>query len=66
MDLPARENLEALRNRFPSIEIVPISAMKGEGIEELKATLAERLSDTGEEDRQSENRDLHLTRPVES
>ena len=66
MDLPARENLEALRNRFASIEIVPVSAMKGEGIEELKAALAKWLDDAGEEDRQSENRHLHLTRPVES
>lgn len=66
MDLPARENLEALRNRFPSIEIVPVSAMKGEGIEELKAALAKWLNDAGEEDRQSQDRHLHLTRPVES
>jgi GTPase len=66
MDLPARENLEALRNRFASIEIVPVSAMKGEGIEELKAVLEKWLDDAGEEDRQSENRHLHLTRPVES
>jgi hypothetical protein len=40
--------------------------MKGEGIEELKAVLAKWLDDAGEEDRQSENRHLHLTRPVES
>jgi GTP-binding protein len=65
MDLPAQENLEALRNRFPSIEIMPVSAMRGEGIEELKTALAKWLIDTGEEDRQSENRHLHLTRPVE-
>ena len=66
MDLPARENLEALRNRFASIEIVPVSALEGEGIEELKVALAKWLDDAGEEDRQSENRHLHLTRPVES
>ena len=66
IDLPARENLEALRNRFASIEIVPVSAMKGDGIDELKAVLAKWLDDAGEEDRQSENRHLHLTRPVES
>jgi GTP-binding protein len=66
MDLPARENLEALRNRFASIEVLPVSALKGEGIEELKAALAKWLDDAGEEDRQSENRHLHLTRPVES
>jgi len=40
MDLPgATENLAALRKRFSSIEIVPVSAIKGEGIEELKETL---------------------------
>ena len=66
MDLPAGENLEALRNRFASIEVLPVSALKGEGIEELKAALAKWLDDAGEEDRQSENRHLHLTRPVES
>jgi GTP-binding protein len=47
MDLPgAEENLEALRNRFPSVEIVPVSAAKGEGIDKLKAELAEWLRDT--------------------
>jgi GTP-binding protein len=66
MDLPARENLEALRNRFPSVEVVPVSAMKGEGVEELKATLAKWLIDAGEGDRQSQDGHLHLTRPVES
>ena len=37
MDLPdAAENLKALRKRFPKIDIVPISAANGEGIEELR------------------------------
>ena len=41
MDLPgAKENLDALRKKFPKIDIVPISAAKGEGIEELKKRLA--------------------------
>ena len=41
MDLQgASENLDALRKKFPRIEIVPISAAKGEGIEELKKRLA--------------------------
>src|SRR6266516_4390660 len=44
IDLPeARENLKALRNRFTKIDIVPISAAKGEGIEELKKKLARWL-----------------------
>src|SRR5213593_3054850 len=46
MDLPnAQENLNALRKKFPKIDIVPISAAKGEGIEELKKKLAEWLSE---------------------
>jgi GTP-binding protein len=41
MDLPsAKENLKTLRERFPRIKILPISAEKGEGINTLKETLA--------------------------
>ena len=44
MDLPgAEENLEALRKRFPDIEVVPISAAKSEGLTELKERLKEWL-----------------------
>src|SRR6266704_264306 len=44
MDLPAaEENLKALRKKFPKIDIVPISAAKGDGIEELKKKLARWL-----------------------
>jgi GTP-binding protein len=40
MDLPdAEENLRALRQRFPEIEIVAISAAQSEGIAELKERL---------------------------
>ena len=40
MDLPgARENLEALRRRFPDREIVDLSAKSGDGIERLKKQL---------------------------
>jgi len=46
MDLPgAEENLGALRKKFPKIDIVPISAAKGEGIEELKTKLVKWLSE---------------------
>jgi GTP-binding protein len=46
MDLPgASENLEALRKRFPSVEIVPVSATRGEGIEDLKRKLAQWLKE---------------------
>jgi len=44
MDLPnAQENLNALRKKFPKIEIVPVSATKGDGIDELKMKLAKWL-----------------------
>jgi GTPase len=47
MDLPnANENLDLLRERFPKIAIMPISAENGEGIDTLKEALAERM--TGE------------------
>jgi GTPase len=45
MDLPnANENLEILREKFPKISILPISAAKGEGIDALKEALAERMT----------------------
>jgi len=44
MDLPdASENLEMLREKFPKISIVPISAANGEGIDRLKEALADRM-----------------------
>jgi hypothetical protein len=44
MDLPeAAENLDALRNRFPAVEILPISAAESEGLAELKARLKDWL-----------------------
>ena len=49
MDLPnANENLETLREKFPKVNIVPISAANGEGIDMLKKALAERM--TGDQD----------------
>jgi GTP-binding protein len=49
MDLPeAAENLEMLRQRFRSTEILPVSAAKGEGIEQLQRKLAQWLSKTEE------------------
>jgi GTP-binding protein len=45
MDLPnAKENLEVLRERFPRISILPISAEKGEGVDALKEALAWRMT----------------------
>ncbi len=44
MDLPgAIEHLEALRQRFPGVNMVPISAEKRAGLDELKEQLARML-----------------------
>jgi GTP-binding protein len=44
IDLPgAEENVKALRKKFPKIDIVPISAAKGDGIEDLKKKLSSWL-----------------------
>jgi GTP-binding protein len=46
MDLPdAEANLKQLRKRFPKVDVVPVSAVKGEGIEPLKEKLAEYPSE---------------------
>jgi GTPase len=45
MDLPESEELlERFRQRFPKVEIIPISAMLGQGIDALKARLCELVS----------------------
>jgi GTP-binding protein len=45
MDLPnAKENLDMLRQRFPKISIVPISATKGEGIDVLTNIVRQNLT----------------------
>jgi GTP-binding protein len=45
MDLPgAKENLKALQERFPKLQILPTSAANGEGIDDLKQALATRLT----------------------
>ncbi|HEX4639887.1 MAG TPA: GTPase, partial [Chthoniobacterales bacterium] len=44
MDLPdAGENLEALRKRFPEVEVVAVSAAKARGLAELKKRLGDWL-----------------------
>src|SRR5215475_6322786 len=49
MDLPgAKENLKALQERFPKLQILPASAAKGEGIDDLKQALATRIADPEE------------------
>jgi GTPase len=45
MDLPdANENLTLLREKFPKIRIVPISAANGEGIDRLREELGQRMT----------------------
>src|SRR5213080_2847261 len=45
MDLPgAKENLKALQERFPKLQILPTSAARGEGIDALKQELATRIT----------------------
>lgn len=45
MDLPnAKENLQRLREAFPKISILPMSAAEGEGIDMLKEALAARTT----------------------
>jgi GTP-binding protein len=49
MDLPgAKENLKTLHERFPKLQILPTSAAKGEGIDDLKQALAARTADPEE------------------
>jgi len=44
MDVPeAAENLVMMQQRFPKIEILPISAKEGEGLEDLKRRLCEEV-----------------------
>ena len=46
MDLPgADENLRLLRARFPKIDVAAISAQEGEGVDDLRLRLRERLLD---------------------
>jgi GTP-binding protein len=48
-DLPgAKENLKTLHERFPKLQILPTSAAKGEGIDDLKQALAARTADPEE------------------
>ncbi len=63
MDLPgAEENLEALRKRFPAVEVVPISAAKSQGLSELKERLRDWLF-VGNAPREAES-NLKATEPA--
>jgi len=49
MDLPgAKENLKALEDRFPKVQILPTSAVKEEGIDALTQELATRITNENE------------------
>jgi GTP-binding protein len=49
MDLTgAKENLKALQERFPKLQILPTSAARGEGIDALKQELETRITDDKE------------------
>jgi GTP-binding protein len=49
MDLPgARENLEALKNRFSNVEIAALSAQMGEGLEGLRVKLEKWLTNASQ------------------
>jgi len=41
----AKENLKVLQERFPKLQVIPTSAAKGEGIDDLKQGLAMRIMD---------------------
>src|SRR5437899_3485626 len=43
--LGAKENLKTLQERFPKVQILPTSAAKGEGIDDLKQALATRITE---------------------
>ena len=52
MDLPgADENLLALKKRFSAVEIAPISAVTGEGLDAFKTRLEQWLASASEPDR---------------
>jgi GTP-binding protein len=56
MDLPeAEENLHALRERFGNVEVVPVSAAKSQGVDELKTRLKAWLFQSDQESREPES-----------
>ena len=40
----AAENLEVFRKRFPKVDVLPISASNGEGLDDLKVMLDNEVS----------------------
>jgi 50S ribosomal subunit-associated GTPase HflX len=51
MDLPgASEHLGAFRAQFPQLTVVPVSAKRGTGVDEVKRLLEKRLAPAPEEE----------------
>ena len=66
MDLPsADENLLALQKRFSGVEIAPISAATGEGLDVFKTKLEQWLASTSEQDRHLVARKTKQTVPAD-
>jgi len=66
MDLPgARENLEALRDRFAAVEVAPVSAATGEGLDAFKTKLEQWLASESEQDRYLASRKTQQTVPAD-
>jgi GTP-binding protein len=66
MDLPgADENLLALQKRFSGVEIAPISAATGEGLDAFKTKLEQWLASASEEDRHLVARKTEQTVPAD-
>jgi len=66
MDLPgADENLLALQKRFSAVEIAPISAATGEGLDVFKTKLEQWLASTSEQDRHLVARKTKQTVPAD-
>ena len=66
MDLPgADENLLALQKRFSAVEIAPISAATGEGLDVFKTKLEQWLAGKSEQDRHLVARKTKQTVPAD-
>jgi GTP-binding protein len=66
MDLPgADENLLALQKRFSAVELVPISAATGEGLDAFKTKLEQWLASASEKDRHRVSRKTKQTVPAD-
>jgi len=66
MDLPgADENLLALQKRFAAMELAPISAATGEGLDAFKTKLEQWLTSASEKHRHLVSRKTKQTVPAD-